>query len=104
MTTAKQLKGSDKVERYLEVHATSVLLDIAALLTCLDISRRRLIKDTASCQYLNVLSSEVLTDLVKTHPTVEICRSSPHLRGMLAEASNKPLRVPTISGHYSCIR
>ena len=80
MTTAKQLEGSRKVERYLEVHATSVLLlDIAALLTCLDISRRRLIKDTASCQYLDVLLSEFLTDLIKAHSTIEICGSSPHL-------------------------
>jgi hypothetical protein len=77
--TAKQLEGSRKVERYLEVHATSVLLDIAALLTCLDISRRRLIKDTASCQYLDALLSEFLTDLVKAYSTIEICGTSPHL-------------------------
>jgi hypothetical protein len=79
MMTAKQLEGSRKVERYLEVHATSVLLDIAALLTCLDISRRRLIKDTASCQYLDALLSEFLTDLVKAYSTIEICGTSPHL-------------------------
>jgi hypothetical protein len=80
MTTAKKLEGSRKVERYLEVHATSVLLlDIAALLICLDISRRRLIKDTASCQYLDVPLSEFLTDLVKAHSTIEICGYSSHL-------------------------